>query len=80
MGRDGRLIRQKGSGALAYIGGYLVHPRLFAGVAVKKFSMNVLWDRAISEGRLHGIAHSGKWLHVGTPPAIALAEAELAKT
>ena len=79
LGRDGRLTRQKGSGALAYIGGYLVHPRLFAGVAVEKFSMNVLWDKAISEGRLHGIAHSGKWLHVGTPAAIALAEAELAK-
>jgi MurNAc alpha-1-phosphate uridylyltransferase len=79
LGRDGRLIRQQGSGALAYIGGYLVHPRLFAGVAVEKFSMNVLWDKAISEGRLHGIAHSGKWLHVGTPAAIALAEAELAK-
>jgi MurNAc alpha-1-phosphate uridylyltransferase len=80
LGRDGRLIRQPGSGALAYIGGYLVHPRLFAGVAVEKFSMNVLWDKAISEGRLHGIAHSGKWLHVGTPDAIALVEAELAKT
>jgi MurNAc alpha-1-phosphate uridylyltransferase len=80
LGRDGRLIRQKGPGALAYIGGYLVHPRLFAGVAVEKFSMNVLWDKAILRGRLHGIAHSGKWLHVGTPAAIALAEAELAKT
>jgi MurNAc alpha-1-phosphate uridylyltransferase len=80
LGRDGRLIRQQGSGALAYIGAYLVHPRLFAGVAVEKFSMNVLWDKAISEGRLHGIAHSGKWFHVGTPNAIGLAEAELAKT
>jgi MurNAc alpha-1-phosphate uridylyltransferase len=80
LDRDGRLTRQQGSGALAYIGGYLMHPRLFAGVAVEKFSMNVLWDKAISKGRLHGIAHSGKWLHVGTPAAIALAEAELAKT
>jgi MurNAc alpha-1-phosphate uridylyltransferase len=80
LGRDGRLIRQQGPGALAYIGGYLVHPRLFAGVAVEKFSMNVLWDKAISGGRLHGIAHSGKWFHVGTPNAIGLAEAELAKT
>ena len=79
LGRNGRLFRQQGSGALAYIGGYLVHPRLFAGVAVEKFSMNVLWDKAISEGRLHGVAHSGKWLHVGTPAAIALAEAEVAK-
>lgn len=80
LGRDGRLTRQQGPGALAYIGGYLVHPRLFAGTVVKSFSMNVLWDKAISEGRLHGIAHSGKWFHVGTPAAVALAEAELAKT
>ena len=49
-------------------------------VPAEKFSMNVLWDKAISEGRLHGIAHSGKWFHVGTPDAIGLAEAELAKT
>ena len=77
--RDGRLSRQQGSGALAYIGGYLVHPRLFRNAPPGKFSMNVLWDQAISESRLHGIAHSGKWFHVGTPDAVGLAEAELAK-
>ena len=80
LGRDGRLTRQQGPGALAYIGGYLVHPRLFRDASFGKFSMNALWDKAISEGRLHGIAHSGKWFHVGTPDAIGLAEAELAKT
>ena len=80
LDHDGRLARQKGPKALAYIGGYLVHPRLFGGVAVEKFSMNILWDKAILRGRLHGIAHSGKWFHVGTPEAIALAEAELCKT
>jgi MurNAc alpha-1-phosphate uridylyltransferase len=57
-----------------------VHPRLFDGIAVEKFSMNILWDMAILRGRLHGIAHSGKWLHVGTPDAIVMAEAELSKT
>jgi MurNAc alpha-1-phosphate uridylyltransferase len=77
--RDGRLSRQLGSGALAYIGGYLVHPRLFRNAPPGKFSMNILWDKAISEGRLHGIAHSGKWFHVGTPDAVGLAETELAK-
>ena len=44
---------------LAYIGGYLVAPRLFADAPAGKFSMNLLWDRAIAEGRLHGIAHDG---------------------
>lgn len=76
-GRLQRRSRAAGE-ALAYIGGYLVHPRLFAGAPEGKFSMNVLWDRAIAEGRLHGLVHEGKWLHVGTPEAIALAEAALA--
>ena len=73
---QGRLIRQRHH-ALAYIGGYIVHPRLFAGVAERKFSMNVLWDRAIAKGRLFGIVHKGHWLHVGTPDAIGKAEAFL---
>jgi len=76
---QGRLTRQRNH-ALAYIGGYLVHPRLFGDAPPGKFSMNMLWDRAISQGRLHGLTHEGKWFHVGTPAAIGLAEAELAKT
>lgn len=76
---DGRLARKaKAEGEpLAYIGGYLAHPRLFANAPSGKFSMNLLWDRAIAEGRLHGVVHTGKWLHVGTPEAIPLAEAAL---
>ena len=73
---QGRLTRQR-SHALAYIGGYIVHPRLFAGMPEGKFSMNVLWDRAIAHGRLFGIAHKGHWLHVGTPDSIGRAEAFL---
>lgn len=79
LGGDGRLARRTaGEGQpLAYIGGYLVAPRLFAGAPAGKFSMNLLWDRAIGQGRLYGIAHTGRWLHVGTPDAIPLAEAAL---
>ena len=62
---------------LAYIGGYLVSPRLFEGAPAGKFSMNLLWDRAIAKGRLFGMEHLGRWLHVGTPEAIPLAEAAL---
>ena len=76
---DGRLSRRATSEAtpLAYIGGYLVAPRLFAGAPEGAFSMNLLWDKAIAAGRLFGIEHSGRWLHVGTPEAIGLAEAAL---
>lgn len=76
---DGRLTGRvaKGETGLAYIGAYLVHPRLFANIGVSKFSMNLLWDKAIAQGRLFGIEHQGRWLHVGTPDAIPLAERAL---
>ena len=74
-GDDGRLMRRADSGEtpLAYIGGYLVSPRLFAGAPQGSFSMNTLWNRAIARGRLFGLEHLGRWLHVGTPDAIPLA-------
>ena len=65
--------------ALVYAGAYLVHPRLFAGAPMGKFSMNLLWDTAISKGRLFGIAHDGRWIHVGSPEAVAAAARALAK-
>jgi N-acetyl-alpha-D-muramate 1-phosphate uridylyltransferase len=75
----GRIVGRVKSGekGFAYIGAYLVHPRLFANVRLSKFSMNLLWDRAIAEKRLFGIEHEGLWLHVGTPEAIPLAERAL---
>lgn len=73
---DGRLTRRDaGEGTpLAFIGGYLVAPQMFRDAPPGKFSMNILWDRAIAAGRLFGIEHAGRWLHVGTPDAIARAE------
>lgn len=79
MDTDGRLLRSRMAAGqpLAYIGGYLVAPRLFENGPTGPFSMNLMWDRAIAAGRLYGISHSGTWLHVGTPEAIGLAEAAL---
>lgn len=80
MDSEGRLARARDfpdRKALAYIGGYLVHPQLFEGAPAGAFSMNRLWDRAISRRRLFGLAHDGHWLHVGTVEAIAAAEDHL---
>jgi N-acetyl-alpha-D-muramate 1-phosphate uridylyltransferase len=75
-GQDGRLTRKRNHphAGLAYIGGYLVHPRLFAGAPEGKYSMNLLWDKAIAAQRLFGLEHKGHWLHVGTPESIIEAE------
>jgi MurNAc alpha-1-phosphate uridylyltransferase len=78
MDNDGRLARRSGDTAqLVYAGAYLVHPGLFENVPDEPFSMNLLWSRAIAEGRLFGIVHDNWWLHVGNPQAIGEAEEKL---
>jgi N-acetyl-alpha-D-muramate 1-phosphate uridylyltransferase len=61
-----------------FAGVQIVHRRLFDGEKPGKFSLNRLWDRALAAGRLAAIVHDGEWYHVGTPEALALAEARLA--
>jgi len=61
-----------------YTGVQLVSRRLFDGAPDGAFSTNLLWDKAMAEGRVHGLVHQGLWFDVGTPPAIARTEAILA--
>ena len=64
--------------APVFTGIYIVHPRLFAAAPeTPRFSMNVLFDAAMREGRLFGLMHDDLWLHVGTPQAIREAETAL---
>lgn len=79
LGPDGRLTRAKSGdpSALVYMGVAILNPKLFAGAPEGAFSLNLLFDRAIASGRLYGIIHDGDWMHVGTPEALAEAEAFL---
>lgn len=80
MGRDGRLARAGGDpSGLIYAGAGIVHPGIFAGAAVAKQSLNLYFDRAIAAGRLFGLRIDGSWITVGTPDAIAPAEAAVAR-
>ena len=74
-----RAKKEERAKAPVFTGVYIVHPRLFAQApAAPVFSMNVLFDRAMARGRLYGLGHEGWWLHVGTPAAIAAAQAAMA--
>lgn len=80
MGNDGRLARSKGDArGLIYAGVAVVHPRIFAGATASPHSLNMYFDNAISDGRLHGVKMQGHWITVGTPEAIAEAEAVIAR-
>lgn len=61
-----------------YTGNQLVSHRLLRNAPEGPFSTNLLWDRAIAEGRLFGLVHLGDWFDIGSPQAIAPAEAALA--
>ena len=74
-----RALPEERPSAPVFTGIYIVHPRLFAAAPdTPRFSMNVLFDAAMNNGRLYGMLHEGAWLHVGTPDAIAEAEAAIA--
>ena len=74
---DGLLGRRPECEVSPYLftGVQLLHPRLFAGMPDDRFSLNLVYDRAITEVRLHGVVHDGEWFHVDTRDALAEAEA-----
>jgi MurNAc alpha-1-phosphate uridylyltransferase len=79
MDATGRLAR-RGDEAFApfiFTGIQLVSHRLLRDAPEGPFSTNILWDRAIAEGRLYGVSFTGQWFEVGTPEAIPATEAAL---
>jgi N-acetyl-alpha-D-muramate 1-phosphate uridylyltransferase len=76
----GRLARRCPDGTAPYVfaGVHLVNPELFTGTPDGPFSANLVWDRALRAGRLHGIVHDGPWYHVGTPDAVGDTESRIA--
>jgi MurNAc alpha-1-phosphate uridylyltransferase len=80
MDPDGRLARRGEHEVVpfAYAGAAILHPRLFADCPQGRFSLNLLFDKAIESGRLFGFRMDGLWVHVGTPEAITEAEMSIA--
>lgn len=82
MDPEGRLERrgERELAPFAYSGAAILHPRIFEQAPQDSFSLNLLFDRAIEQGRLFGCNMDGLWLHVGTPQAIFEAETAIAKS
>ncbi|AOL94654.1 nucleotidyltransferase family protein [Porphyrobacter sp. LM 6] len=69
--RDGRIA------PFIYTGIQLVSHRLLRDAPDGPFSTNILWNRAMEEGRLYGLSFTGQWFEVGTPEAIRPTEEAL---
>ena len=75
-------LRRRGKARIApfvFTGIQIMAKCLLEGAPEGPFSTNILWDRAIAQGRLYGAVHQGLWFDVGSPPAIRATEDALAQ-
>ncbi|SEK74271.1 MurNAc alpha-1-phosphate uridylyltransferase [Roseovarius nanhaiticus] len=71
---EGRVSRGPG---LVYSGAQIIRTESLADIPDRAFSLNVVWNRMMAEGRAFGTVYPGTWCDVGHPGGIALAEAML---
>jgi MurNAc alpha-1-phosphate uridylyltransferase len=79
MDRAGRIRRRQRSHVAPFVftGIQIASKRLLRDAPDGPFSTNILWDRAIEDGRAFGAVHQGLWFDVGTPQSIQLTETAL---
>ena len=79
MRPDGQLERraERAVAPFVFAGAAILTPALFKDAPEGVFSLTRLFARAEQAGRLYGLRLEGVWMHVGTPDAIALAEAAI---
>jgi MurNAc alpha-1-phosphate uridylyltransferase len=78
---DGRLSRyvDGGDNPVVYAGAIVMQSSLLDDAPDDAFNLNIYFDKAIANGRLHGIVMDGEWITVGTPEALPEAEAVIAR-
>lgn len=79
MDMEGRLSRRVRSKVAPFVftGIQIMSKSMLDGAPDGPFSTNLLWDRAIEQGRCFGVVHQGLWFDVGTPGAIRATEQAL---
>jgi MurNAc alpha-1-phosphate uridylyltransferase len=80
MAPDGRLTGRGERDVVPFVfaGAAILAPAMFRAAPAGAFPLTMLFDRAAEAGRLHGLRLEGVWMHVGTPEAVAAAEAAIA--
>lgn len=74
---EGRLVRRgdRIEAPLVYTGAQILSAAAFRSApSTGPYSLNVVWDALIAEGRAFGVLHLGGWVDVGGPAGITAAE------
>lgn len=77
MAPDGALKRRGGEPRAPFVftGLQVLNPFLFDSIEGDVFSLNEVYDWALKGGTLFGVPRIGPWFHLGTPEALAEAQA-----
>ncbi len=80
LDETGRLVRRgdRPEAPFVFAGLSIGTQRLFEPAPAMPFSLNAVWNAAITRGRAYGLIHTGAWLHIGDPQALADAEIAIA--
>lgn len=74
LSSDGVVNKPDSGRNYVYTGTQIIKPELFNGFKEEPFSLRVIYNNLILNGRISGIVHDGDWLHIGTPEGIKIAE------
>jgi len=78
---DFRLLsggRIRRGGTHVYTGAQLIRRSVIEAWPDPVFGLNAVWDALLARGRIRAVVYPGRWHDVGTPRALAEAEAALA--
>lgn len=75
VGPDGAIRR---GGDHVYTGAQLIRPGVVLAWPERVFGLNAVWDALNTQGRVRAVPYPGHWHDLGTPEALASAEAFLA--
>ena len=67
------LLKRNNLGSI-YTGAQIIKTNRFSKISLTNFSLNIVWDKMISEKTIYGLEYSGSWIDVGTPASIKKAE------
>jgi MurNAc alpha-1-phosphate uridylyltransferase len=76
--RQPRRRGQADRAPLVYAGAQIISAAAFADAPAGAFSLNVTWNRLLARGRLRAVVYPDRWVDVGTPEGLALADGALA--
>lgn len=75
LDNSGRISRAKGASGYTYLGAQIIDAKACDAGPDGPFSLNLIWDELIVQGRAFGLVYHDEWTDIGSAEAYAAAQA-----